>query len=712
MTGSLWAPRALGLLSLALLLAVPAAAPATEDTNQLDDREMAEVTDVVVVTASMYEQELTEAPAAVTVITANDLESIPASDYGDVLQNVPGVNIAQTSARDVNVVARGASNTLATSQLVLLDGRTLYLDFFGFVMWDFLPINPREIKQIEVVRGPGSAVWGANAMTGVVNLITKTPREMAGTSITLGGGEVGTLFGGITYANAGDKSAFKISASYYEQDAYDRPTGFIQGTQNPPLNPLGTPYPQFQNSGTEQPKLDIRFDYDSSESSTWSFSGGYAGTDGIMHTGIGPFDIDSGTTMSYFKVDWTKLAQRFTFFTNILDGDATNLLTIDPTTLMPVAFDFASDTYDFSYNDTRILGEKHILTYGGRFRQNEFDLSIAPAADERQEYGVFLQDEILFSDKVRWLIGGRWDDIDPIGSVFSPRTSLLISPTSEQTFRISYNRAFRAPSMINNFLDLFIIGQVITLPSPPFPPGVPPFPLVNRVIGNPLLTEEQMDAYEIGWVGDFGQALVSVAIYRNEVTDSIDFFTAANYSAANPPPGWPLPPQFVPPNTFPAVLSYRNIGEVVEQGFEFALQYRFSQALRMFLNYSWQDDPEVTGIDQVPYPPPNGPLIDGVNVAPESRFNFGLGYDGGQFFANGNVNYWDEAFWTDVLSSSFWGFTDAFTVVNLGTGVRFGDGKYTLSVSATNVLDEDVQQHVFGDILSRKVMGTLHLNFN
>jgi len=708
MKRSCWALRTLGVLSLAMLVSMPLAA---QGTNQLDDRSMAEVTDVVVVTATMYEQSLLEAPAAVTVITANDLESIPSSDYGDILQNVPGVNVAQTSARDINIVARGATNTLATSQLVLLDGRTLYLDFFGFVMWDFLPINPKEIKQIEVVRGPGSAVWGANAMTGVINLITKTPREMVGTNITLGAGELGTAFGGITHAGAGTKSSYKVSVSYYEQDAYDRPTGVIPGTENPPLSP-GTPYPDFENSGTEQPKLDIRFDYDSSESTTWSFSGGTAVTDGIIHTGIGPFDIDSDTRMDYIKVDWTNLAQRVTFFSNILDGAGTNLLTVDPTTFMPIQFDFASDTFDLSYNDTRLLGEKHIVTYGARVRQTNFDLSIAPVADERQEYGVFVQDEILFSNKVRWLVGGRWDDLDPIGSVFSPRTSLLISPTPKQTFRFSYNRAFRAPSMINNFLDLTIIGSIITLPSPPFPPGVPPFPLVSQVTGNPFLTEEQMDAYEFGWVGDFGKALVTFAIYRNETTDSIDFFTAANYSAMNPPPGWPLPPQFVPPDTFPAVLSYRNIGEIVDQGLEFALQYRASQALRFFFNYSWQDEPEVTGIDQVPYPPPNGELIYPINVAPEHRLNAGFGWDNETWFANGNVNYWDEAFWTDVLSSGFWGTTDSFTVLNLGAGVRFGQGKYSLSVSGTNVTDEDVQQHVFGDILNRKVMGTLHMSFN
>ena len=103
--------------------------------------------------------------------------------------SVPGVNVIQTGARDVNLTARQATSTLATSQLVAVDGRSVYLDFFGLVLWDFVPSpSSGEIKQIEVVRGPASVVWGANAVNGVVNIITKTPRANEGLGIILAGG--------------------------------------------------------------------------------------------------------------------------------------------------------------------------------------------------------------------------------------------------------------------------------------------------------------------------------------------------------------------------------------------------------------------------------------------------------------------------------------------------------------------------------------------
>src|SRR4029079_5213018 len=125
--------------------------------------------ETVVVSASKAEEKLINQPATMTVIGAQSIESAPTQNFAELLRTVPGMNITQVSARDINVTTRGATGTLATGQLALLDGRSLYQDFFGFVMWDFLPVNLNEIKQVEVIRGPASAVWGANALNGVVN---------------------------------------------------------------------------------------------------------------------------------------------------------------------------------------------------------------------------------------------------------------------------------------------------------------------------------------------------------------------------------------------------------------------------------------------------------------------------------------------------------------------------------------------------------------
>ena len=686
------------------------APPATEE-KPLD-----QVEEIIVVTASRTEQALSEAPSAISVLTAKDIESIPADDYGDLLRNIPGLNVSQTSARDVNMTSRGSTNTLSTSQLVLLDGRSLYLDFFGFVMWDFLPVNPSEIKQIEAVRGPGSAVWGANAMTGVVNLITKRPKEMVGTSLLLGAGELDTLYGSVTHAGVSDNFGYKVSLGYYEQDPYERPV--IPGVRN------------FENSGTQQPKADIKLEWDLDESSFVSAGAGYAGTDGIIHTGIGPFDIKKGSDLSYAKVDWNRQALRVGVFANFLEADSTNLVSVG-TDGQPLGFQFTTKTYNLDISNTTVVGTHNILTYGGNYRTSTFDLEIAPEGTDKDEYGVFLQDEILLGDKVRWLIGGRYDDIDPINGVFTPRTSLLFNPAPHHTFRVSYNEAFRSPSVINNYLDATILV------------GSPPLILPARAQGPGLLgvdlVEEHLTAYEVGYVGTYDNGMTfTFAAYRNETEDSIDFYTSRYYGPGNLPIGLippPLPPQvagcfnisptplpFVPPalqgcppvgvvpgttipvvgfaGLFPSNFSYRNIGETTDQGVEVSLQQRIGSSWSWFANASWQDDPEFKGIPD--------PEVS-QNRPPTWRANLGVSFDQGSFFVNANANYQDDAYWADVPLAV--GETDAFTQVNLAVGFRFLDERMTLQVIGSNIFDEEIRQHYFGDIISRKITGQLGFRF-
>ena len=144
--------------------------------------------ETVVVSGSRTEGKLINSPVTMTVITSDIIENAPTRNFAELLRSVPGLNLTQVSARDINATTRGATSTLSTGQLALLDGRSLYQDFFGFVMWDFLPVNLNEIKQVEVIRGPASAVWGANAFNGVINVLTKSPREMQGTSVMYGMG--------------------------------------------------------------------------------------------------------------------------------------------------------------------------------------------------------------------------------------------------------------------------------------------------------------------------------------------------------------------------------------------------------------------------------------------------------------------------------------------------------------------------------------------
>jgi outer membrane receptor protein involved in Fe transport len=685
--------------------------------------------EVVVVTASRQAEELGNAPATMSVISNETLLTSNAQNYGDLLRALPGVNAIQLSARDINITARQATSTLSNSQLGLLDGRTVYLDLFGFIIWDFVPINPVDVKQIEVVRGPASAVWGANALTGAVNIITKSPRDAVGTTASVSGGlfsknadpdktldsGTGNSYGAnLSLSRApSDHIAFRVSGGYYHSDAFARPSGTVPVSTNPAdptVKTGGGTYPSFENQGTNQPKIDLRLDQDLGTAGRLTYTAGYAGTSGIIETGVGPFDIQDGSYLTYGKVAYNKGNFHVAAFTNILDVDAPNLVFKDPVTLDFVQGMFKTQTYDLEVGNSHLLGRHHILSYGGNLRRNNFDISIADQPEDRNEFGAYVQDEIYYG-KLRFTLGSRVDRFSAVDdTVFSPRLTAMYKPFRDQTFRASFNRAFRSPSVINNSLlirtvqpvDLRAIGIA------------QPFPLVVEVRGNKNLKEESVTAYELSYNGTFSKTSVSASVYVNDQDDNINFVgvpaSEDPYTSANPPPGFPA--QLAPALTLLAsrgvflprlFATYKNLGPLRNKGVEVAVDHAFSSSVSVFANYSWQDTPEILD-DPNPFPPAE------INAPPTNRYNVGVSGRHQKVFGSVSLNHTDKAFWTDVLTSDLYGGTPAWDMVNATLGLKWSE-KATFTVKATNLLNDDIQQHIFGDILKRNVVGELRLSF-
>lgn len=739
--------------------------------------------EVTVESASKVAGKLIDAPATMSVVTSETLATQPAQNMADTLRSVPGMNVIQTSARDINLTARQATSTLATSQLVTVDGRSVYLDFFGLVLWDLVPSpTSGEIKQIEVVRGPASVVWGANAVNGVVNIITKTPRENEGLGLLLSGGlfnrdggsreSEGNGYqwnGSFSYANAiNDTWSYRLNAGYFNSDPYSRPVGTVPLDCHPlGVDPCrtatgaavsggypigGATYPAdadqpgaFENDGTSQPKFGLRFDQDFASGGRLTYEGGYSGTEGIIHTGIGPFRLQGGSYMAYGRVGYTKGALRISAFGNFLDAEAPNLLVSDPDTLGPIVLAFKTQTYDLEIGNSNVLGGKHILTYGGNLRQNNFDISLAQG-DDRTEFGAYGQWE-FFVDKFRIAAGGRVDKFGNLDDpVFSPRLSVMFKPTPDHSIRASFNRAFVSPSFINNYLNQNIqFPQAIDLtPLKPLlgPAGAlvpPPFLLTVNAYGNPHMREQSTDAFEVAYTGTFGgKTTVGLSVYQTDTDDNINFTYVyppgtpgypppTYYSVTNPARGVTLPTATTPaqPITLSPVLmgilanipaqfggpivlpekaaTYLNLGPIRNRGIEASIDHRFNSQWSAFGNYSWQDTPEPLDADpeQIPYP------VQEVGIPSEHRFNAGLGYNGRTFFANANVNYASEALWVDVLNASYAGFTDSYTMLNATLGLKLAAGKVMVSLKGINLTNEKIQQHIFGDILKRSVVAEL-----
>ena len=690
--------RPLALVALALV-SVPVAAAGQAAAHPQSAQPVTVVSDGVPATPDLIQvsalkrlEKLINSPATMTVLTEEAIGAAPSPTFVELMRVVPGVNVTQLSARDVNITLRAPTGSLENSTLVLLDGRSIYQDFFGFVMWDFMPIDAVQMKQIEVIRGPASAVWGSNALTGVVNVITKTPREMAGkasaantVSIQFGqidrsrrddsfdGGGLFTI--NATHAQAPtERFAFKISGGLLAQEAFIRPIG-------PVPNDLGATYPAFPNQGTRQPKLDARADYDfpdcrgagSECPRKLILAGGIAGTDGIIYTGLGPLDVQSGSTFKYGRVAYQYDQFRIQGFVNSLNGEGPLMLQLDAqgnTTNQT----FENQAYDVEASNAHVIGTKQVLSYGGNFRDNRFDLSLAPAGHHRAEGGVYVQHEMFFSEWIRWVVGTRVDWFGLLDkSVFSPRTTLLVTPRPKHALRFSVNRAFRAPSFLNSYIDFKF-----------FVPSESGLPVQAIAEGNQDLKEEALMAYETGYTGAFGPITVGAAVFLHDDRDQILF---TNESSADSV-------------TSPVRFTYQNFDQIISKGFELSVDGRINESAAGFANYTWQGRPEEHGFGE-----------EQINVPPRHHFNAGVNYSRPRYFGTASVSYQSSAYWQDVLDRPYHGWTAPYTLINAGAGIHSVDRAMTVAMRVTNLLNRSVQQHVFGDIIKRAITGEVRFVF-
>jgi outer membrane receptor protein involved in Fe transport len=517
-------------------------------------------------------------------------------------------------------------------------------------------------------------MWGPNAFGGVVNILTKDPAEMLGTSVKLGGGTLGTREAGVIHAGTSGAASYKVSGSYFTQDAWERPTAL----------PDGTPLPPYENTGTHQYRLDLRLDLDRPDAGKWRFGAGFASSDGAMLTGLGPFDstdlYQGHAAAEYKKGDFHASAN-----TTLHDARYVGFLTPDVVTMKNQAVSVEA-------GDRHLFGEKNLVTWGATARYSHFDLSLVPDVHQRTDLGAYAEDEIFLAETLRLRIGARVDWSDTYGGALSPRTGLIFEPHKDHTFRLSWNRAFIAPSLVENFL-YFPSSALATLPTGPYV-----FPILAT--GNEGLDAETMNAFEIGYTGTFARRVTAtVSAYYNISRDRIFFVPVEYYTSSAPPPGWPLPPSVLDQIGLPKTFSYRNLGRIVDRGFEVSADAKVTRALTAFANYSWQADPEVSeqGATTIP-----------VNLPARHRVNAGLSVAAGPFFGSLAVNYTASAFWADV--QPYVGSTAPFTLWNATAGWTFPNG-LAVAVRAVNLTDARVQQHVFGDILRRRVTGELRFHF-
>jgi outer membrane receptor protein involved in Fe transport len=625
--------------------------------------------ETVVVTGSRSPEALRVAPVAVSVVGESDIETSPASHVGELLRGVPGLNVIELSARDVQIAARTASGRNARTTLALLDGRTIYQDYFGMVLWDLLPVSFGELKQVEVARGPGSSLWGANAMTGVINLITKSPRESLGTEAHVGFGSIGTREFGALHAGADGRLSYKVSGSFFHQDAWERPSAL----------PDGTPLPPYTNGDTTQYKADARVDFDRNSRVRWRFDAGTASSGGIMLVASGPFDVDP-LRQHYGSVAYSNGSTSVTAFLNVHTARYQGLLAPSTTTV-------DSQSFHVESSDLRTAGTRHLLVYGGSLNLSHFDLSFAPGVHRRTELGAFVSDDFTVSDRVRLAAGGRFDWFDTFGLSFSPRVGVVVEPVRGQSVRATYNRAYVAPSITENFMNFPSSVQI------PLPTGF--FTVPFLALGDENLERQTLDSFEVGYTGQVSRrTTVNLSAYRSRTQGLINLLVAQLYSPADPPPGWPLPPALLAGIPLPKLFRWSSLGQLDEAGLEAGVDVRATTALSTAASYSLQVRPDLSGPDGSPVP-----FV--VNIPPRHRVNLGVRLHTRRVLGSFDANFTDRAFWSDVLAYQGW--TDRFWMLNGSVGVSFAHNRMTWTIRSTNLANRATQQHIFGDIIRRRV---------
>ncbi len=706
------------------------AAGATARVDKTVDWDVSFAETITVYSASRRRERIVDAPASVTIVTEEEiLRESNSGQLPKVIEFSPGVEVTQSGIFDYNLNMRGFNSSLNRRVQVIVDGRDPSVPFLGSTEWGYLS-NMQNMANVELVRGPSSALYGANAFNGVLNLITKAPRDIAGGRLTLTGGELSTVRADLGWAaGLGGDWYLKLEGAYSEGEAFT----------------LARNVPVREYPGLPGELVAADRNYDSLHASLrldkyfgnklLTFEGGtYDAYGGVVVTGIGRVNVRDAER-NYFRFNFSVPSFNILAYHN------------DRTTPDQIALSSGGRLFldtdnqhvevqgngDFNEGKIRLVGgasyrETSIDTANNQGRQT---LVFAPIDSDAQ--AVFAQADFDLTDKIKLVLAGRYDESSLHKSQLSPKAALVVGVAPNHTLRFSYNEAFQVANYSEFFLDA---PTFIPTPAGPLPSiNLQPIefglcqgllgltcgfgqPVGVRALGNKDLQLEQITGIEVGYSGIFGsKAYFTVDYYSNELDNFITDLTANVFGSINPnfgpyrlPNGSPAPaivlqtlqgalgPLFaflsnnVDGTPIFALASYTNAGAVDTQGIDLGLNYYISPEWVLDFTYSWFDfDVKELGVL-------NSPIIPN---APENKYAAGISYNGAR--AGGSLKYrYVEAFpWE---AGAFAGPVPSYSVVNLNGSYNINE-RVTIGLNVSNVFEDKHWESFGGDILERRALG-------
>ncbi len=583
-----WAALFLFLLSSNLFAASSACVSAASETSPptceepVEDIDLMEMHVDTVVTGLRQNQEVKDMPYAVSVITAEDIRRSGARSIPDALRLVPGVDVAELGYGYYATGPRGFYESYGSQNLVLVDGRQIYDAYFGGTNWGSWPFMLEDIERIEVIRGPAGVTWGANATNGLINIVTKNPRDQQGTTFLARGGNRSTNKEYLGYAFTDGKLRMRVSSEYEGSCGFEE-GGFI-------LRPLDDKY----RGG----RFSLYGIYDKSPRDTITFSGGSAVVDGIFNPGLalGFNTCNSGSRANYIMTRWDhKIADDNSFQVTGYVNDFSKDI---GTRSMELQYQQLALQISHSFKPA----QTHKFTWGIDGRADLMDSSNAdPLPTERPFFstgviGAYAQDEWNFAPKWSLGIGGRIDYEFYGGFQPSTRLSLSYAPDTKSLIYAAVSRAFQMPTIPYRYADVQILDGLI------------------KNGGDHDMGATSVIAYEVGYRRTFFDRLeASANVYWNEYRDAVGFC-----------PKLSLPELFL--------INMQDIGDFSTYGFEMETRYRVTKKLQLLANYTlqfmdWRGDVDFNfGVDSISPPKhkfmigPRYDLTDNLHLSSQLHF--------------------------------------------------------------------------------------------
>jgi outer membrane receptor for ferrienterochelin and colicins len=422
----------------------------------LDLRSRAIDIDPVVVSASRRQERALDAPARVEVVGQQAIEERPAVTPVDHIRAVPGVDIATHGLQSANVVARGFNNIFSGALYMLTDHRLSGVPSLRVNLMHLIPSNNEDMERIEVVLGPGSALYGPNTANGVMHIFTRSPLTQQGTVVSVAGGERSIFNGSFRTAHlVGENFGFKVSGEYLRGNEWEYTDSIEARARTAELaRPNPNPRIGVRNFDIERWAGEARADWRITPELTSIFSvGRTTAMKGIELTGIGASQIDNWTYTYYqARTNWNRFFGQV-YLNQSNAGDTYTLRDgnpiVDESSLLvgQLQHGFAlglrqNFTYGVDYFQTMPDTRR---TIHGRYEDD----------DETREVGAYLQSETAVHRMVDLVLAGRVDNNDRLPeTVFSPRAAVVLKPVENQSFRLTYNRAFSTPRSLDMFLDI------------------------------------------------------------------------------------------------------------------------------------------------------------------------------------------------------------------------------------------------------------------